>query len=64
MKESLQAPYQTLPCWSLYAAKNIGTGEGGMVTTDNDELAERVRMIRTHGEKIKYESLMLVQIIA
>ena len=48
-----------LACWSLYAAKNIGTGEGGMVTTDNDGLAERVRMVRTHGEKVKYSSLML-----
>jgi perosamine synthetase len=48
-----------LACWSLYAAKNIGTGEGGVVTTDNDDLAEKVRMIRTHGEKIKYQSLML-----
>lgn len=48
-----------LACWSLYAAKNIGTGEGGVVTTDNDELAEKVRMVRTHGEKMKYQSLML-----
>ena len=46
-------------CWSLYAAKNIGTGEGGMVTTDNDELAEKVKMVRTHGEKVKYTSVML-----
>lgn len=48
-----------LACWSLYAAKNIGTGEGGVVTTDNDELAEKVRIVRTHGEKVKYTSLML-----
>jgi len=48
-----------MACWSLYAAKNIGTGEGGVVTTDNDELAEKVRMVRTHGEKTKYNSLML-----
>ena len=48
-----------IACWSLYAAKNIGTGEGGMVTTDNEGLAERVRMVRTHGEKVKYSSLML-----
>ncbi len=48
-----------LACWSLYAAKNIGTGEGGVVTTDNDDLAEKVRMVRTHGEKVKYSSLML-----
>lgn len=48
-----------LACWSLYAAKNIGTGEGGVITTDNYELAEKVRMVRTHGEKVKYQSLML-----
>ncbi|MDT8782473.1 MAG: DegT/DnrJ/EryC1/StrS family aminotransferase [Candidatus Bathyarchaeota archaeon] len=48
-----------IACWSLYAAKNIGTGEGGVVTTDKDELAEKVRMVRTHGEKAKYQSLML-----
>jgi perosamine synthetase len=48
-----------IACWSLYAAKNIGTGEGGVVTTDNDELAETVRMFRTHEEKAKYQSLML-----
>jgi perosamine synthetase len=51
--------FADLACWSLYAAKNIGTGEGGMVTTNNDELAEKVRMVRTHGEKVKYTSLML-----
>jgi perosamine synthetase len=48
-----------IACWSLYAAKNIGTGEGGVVTTDNDSLAEKTRMVRTHGEKVKYSSLML-----
>lgn len=48
-----------IACWSLYAAKNIGTGEGGVVTTDNDDLAEKVRMVRTHGEKVKYTSIML-----
>jgi perosamine synthetase len=46
-------------CWSLYASKNITTGEGGVITTDNDQIAETLRMIRTHGEKAKYSSLML-----
>jgi perosamine synthetase len=48
-----------LACWSLYAAKNMGTGEGGIVTTDDDKLNETVRMIRTHGEKVKYHSEIL-----
>jgi dTDP-4-amino-4,6-dideoxygalactose transaminase len=46
-------------CWSLYASKNITTGEGGVITTGNDEKAEAVRLMRTHGEKAKYASLML-----
>ncbi|MFB3889893.1 MAG: DegT/DnrJ/EryC1/StrS family aminotransferase [Candidatus Bathyarchaeia archaeon] len=46
-------------CWSLYASKNITTGEGGMVTTNDDTVAETVKMARTHGEKAKYASSML-----
>ena len=36
-------------CFSFYGNKIITTGEGGMVVTDNAELAERVRMLRDHG---------------
>ncbi len=46
-------------CWSLYASKNMTTGEGGVVTANSDQIAETLRMIRTHGEKAKYASLML-----
>ncbi len=46
-------------CWSLYASKNMMTGEGGVVTTDDDKIDEKLRMIRTHGEKAKYASEML-----
>lgn len=51
--------YADTACWSLYASKNITTGEGGVVTTNNDELDEILRLIRNHGEKAKYASLML-----
>ncbi len=46
-------------CWSLYASKNMTTGEGGVVTTNDDKVAEVTRMVRTHGEKAKYASEML-----
>ncbi|MEM3377737.1 MAG: DegT/DnrJ/EryC1/StrS family aminotransferase [Candidatus Bathyarchaeia archaeon] len=46
-------------CWSLYASKNMTTGEGGVITTDNAEMAETLRLLRNHGEKTKYTSLML-----
>jgi dTDP-4-amino-4,6-dideoxygalactose transaminase len=36
-------------CFSFYANKTISTGEGGMVTTDDDDLAERARRMRLHG---------------
>ena len=41
-------------CFSFYATKNITTGEGGMVTTDDHEIAERVRLLRSHGQKERY----------
>lgn len=37
-------------CFSFYPSKNITTGEGGMITTDDDMLAEQSRLLRHHGE--------------
>lgn len=36
-------------CFSFYATKNLVTGEGGMVTTDDCELAEKIRALSLHG---------------
>ncbi len=36
-------------CFSFYATKTLTTGEGGMITTDNPEAAERMRRMRLHG---------------
>jgi dTDP-4-amino-4,6-dideoxygalactose transaminase len=51
--------YADIACWSFYASKNMTTGEGGMATTNNTEIAEKMRFMRSHGEKEKYTSLML-----
>jgi len=51
--------FADIACWSFYASKNMTTGEGGMVTTNNDEHAEKLRHIRSHGEKEEYESFMI-----
>lgn len=41
-------------CFSLYATKNIMTGEGGMVTTDDPQIADRLRLLRSHGSRERY----------
>jgi dTDP-4-amino-4,6-dideoxygalactose transaminase len=38
-----------LTCFSFYATKTITTGEGGMITTNNDEWADRCRIMSLHG---------------
>lgn len=45
--------------FSLYATKNIMTGEGGMITTNDDALAEHCRLLRQHGMKRRYYHDML-----
>ncbi len=44
-------------CFSLYASKNVSTGEGGVVTTDDDAWADRLRLLRNQGmsERYRYE---------
>jgi dTDP-4-amino-4,6-dideoxygalactose transaminase len=38
-----------LGCFSFFANKNLPVGEGGMIVTDDDELARTVRLLRSHG---------------
>ena len=41
-------------CFSFYPTKNMTTGEGGMITTDDAVIAERCRAIRNHGQRSRY----------
>jgi dTDP-4-amino-4,6-dideoxygalactose transaminase len=41
--------------FSFYATKNINAGEGGVVTTDDDEVADRLRVLRNQGMRARYD---------
>jgi perosamine synthetase len=48
-------------CFSFYATKNVTSGEGGCVTTDDSMLAERLRVLRNQGMRARYDYAMIGQ---
>jgi perosamine synthetase len=42
-------------CFSLYATKNLAAGEGGLISTNNAQLADRLRVLRNQGMRKRYE---------
>jgi perosamine synthetase len=46
-------------CFSFYPTKNMTTGEGGIVTTNDAAIADRVRLLRAHGAVERYQHLTL-----
>lgn len=46
-------------CFSFYPSKNLGAyGEGGIVTTNRDDLTDRIRLLRDWGQRTKYEHVI------
>ncbi len=45
----MEGSAKTLSCFSFYATKSMTTGEGGMITTEDEDLADRCRMMCLHG---------------
>ncbi|MEG3224232.1 MAG: aminotransferase DegT [Methanobacteriales archaeon Met13] len=48
-----------MACFSFYPTKNMTTSEGGIVTTDNKKMADKIRMLRAHGEQERYSHVVL-----
>ncbi|NMB80001.1 MAG: DegT/DnrJ/EryC1/StrS family aminotransferase, partial [Methanomicrobiales archaeon] len=46
-------------CYSFYPTKNMTTGEGGIITTDDEAYAARMRMFINHGQSEKYRHSMI-----
>jgi dTDP-4-amino-4,6-dideoxygalactose transaminase len=46
-------------CFSFYPTKNMTTGEGGMITTNSKEVAERAGLLRSHGSRVRYDHEIL-----
>jgi perosamine synthetase len=46
-------------CFSFYPTKNITTGEGGAITTNDDCVADKARLLRSHGMRVRYYHDML-----
>ncbi|MDR4890026.1 DegT/DnrJ/EryC1/StrS family aminotransferase [Fredinandcohnia sp. QZ13] len=50
----------TTACYSFFPTKNLGAyGDGGMVVTNDDEISEKMRVLRVHGSKPKYHHHVL-----
>jgi len=52
--------FGTFGCFSFFPSKNLGAfGEGGMVTTHDKKLADRARMLRHHGDRGRYDHVLV-----
>jgi dTDP-4-amino-4,6-dideoxygalactose transaminase len=54
IKQQMVGSFGDLGCFSFYATKNMTTIEGGMITTDNKKLSEKLQLLRNHGSKVRY----------
>jgi dTDP-4-amino-4,6-dideoxygalactose transaminase len=58
-KKKQTGTFGLMGCFSMYASKVLTAGEGGVVATDSDDIADKIRMIRNHGMVEGYDTRML-----
>lgn len=59
-KNRMAGSFGALAAFSFYPGKNLGAyGDGGMITTNNKMVAEKIKMLRNYGQKEKYKHLIL-----
>lgn len=59
-KDQMIGSIGDISCFSFFPTKNLGGfGDGGMITTNSDSYAEKLKMLRFHGQKVKYQNEML-----
>jgi len=54
-KEKIVGNQADIHCFSFFLTKNVSIGEGGMLSTQNKEYAEKIDILRTHGQTKRYE---------
>jgi len=58
IRGGVRAGAHDVGCFSMYATKNLTTAEGGMITTNDVELADRLRALRNQGMRARYEYVL------
>jgi len=58
--EKTTGSWGDIGCFSFYPTKNIGAfGDGGAIVTDNEQVYEKMKMLRNYGSKVKYKNEIL-----
>lgn len=58
--DKITGAWGDIGCFSFYPTKNIGAfGDSGAIVTDNEEIYEKVKMLRNYGSKVKYHNEIL-----